>query len=263
MKLSFGLTGDLRAVAARAGPSVAGSLTSFLGGAVRARVIIALACVLGLSGGDVATVGASATELRHGLHISNTGIGALVAVTLLVGAVATVPFGVLADHVRRTTALGAAVSLWGIAMIWCAAAPSFGVLLIARLFLGIVTAAAGPLIASLTGDYFASSERGRIYGLLLTGELIGTGFGFLVAGDVAVLSWRAAFLALALPRSCSDGSSSVCPSPPVVGRARSRMRPLPAAACRRRTPPRRSDWPASGVSIPAGGRPAILATCRS
>jgi len=199
MKLRFGLTGGLQTGAARAGPSVAGSLTALLGGALRARVIVVLACVLGLSGGDVATVGASATELRHGLHISNTGIGSLVAVTLLVGALATVPFGVLADHVRRTVTLGAAVALWGVAMIWCAAAPSFEVLLVARLFLGIVTAAAGPLIASLVGDYFASTERGRIYGLLLAGELVGTGFGFVVAGDVAVLSWRAAFLVLAVP----------------------------------------------------------------
>jgi MFS family permease len=199
MRHTLGVTGSVRAVAARAGPSMAGSLTSLLGGAQRARVIVVLACVLGLSGGDVATVGASATELRHGLHISDTGIGVLLASTLVVGAVATVPFGVLADHVRRTATLAAAVALWGVAMIWCAAAPDFGMLVVARLFLGVVTAAAGPLIASLSGDYFEGSERGRVYSFLLTGELVGTGFGFLVTGDVAAISWRAAFLVLAVP----------------------------------------------------------------
>jgi predicted MFS family arabinose efflux permease len=170
-----------------------------LGGVERARVIVVLACVLGLGGADVATVGASATELRQGLHISNTDIGLLVAVTSLVGAVACLPFGVLADRVRRTWTLGGAIVFWGVAMLWSAAAGSFHELLLARLFLGAVTAATGPLVASLVGDYFGGSERGRIYGFILTGELLGAGFGFAVTGDIAVLSWRAAFVILALP----------------------------------------------------------------
>jgi len=158
-----------------------------------------LAAVLGLSGADVATVGASATELRHALGISDTQVGLLVASTLLVGALATLPFGVLADHVRRTRTLAIAIALWGVAMGWSAAATGYEMLLVARLFLGIVTAAAGPLVASLVGDYFDGRERGRVWGLILTGELVGVGFGFLVSGDIALLSWRAAFVVLALP----------------------------------------------------------------
>jgi predicted MFS family arabinose efflux permease len=64
---------------------------------------------------------------------------------------------------------------------------------------GVVTAAAGPLIASLVGDYFEGGERGRTWGFILTGELIGVGFGFVVTGDIAVFSWRAAFVVLAVP----------------------------------------------------------------
>ena len=158
-----------------------------------------LACILGLSAADVSTVGASATELRSGLHISNTDIGLLVAVTSLVAAVATLPFGVLADRIRRTWTLAAVIVLWGAAMLWSATVGDFGELLLARLFLGGVTAAAGPLVASLIGDYFAPSERGRIYGFILAGELVGAGFGFAVTGDIATLSWRAAFVILALP----------------------------------------------------------------
>lgn len=186
------------AVLAAAG--VAGDqLTDAMGGPRRARVIVILACVLGLSGADAATVGASATELRHGLGISNTDIGLLVSVSSLVAAAATLPFGVLADRVRRTRTLGLAISLWGVAMLWSASAGSFHELLLARLFLGAVTAAAGPTVASLVGDYFSGSERGRIWGFILTGELLGAGFGFAVTGDIAALSWRAAFVILALP----------------------------------------------------------------
>ena len=65
--------------------------------------------------------------------------------------------------------------------------------------LGAVTAAAGPMVASLVGDYFDGSERGRIYSYILTGELVGAGIGFAVTGDIAALSWRAAFILLAVP----------------------------------------------------------------
>ena len=138
---------------AAAGGRAADRLTVALGGATRARVVVVLACVLGLSGADFATVGASATELRSGLGITNTDIGLLVAVTSLTAAVATMPFGVLADRVRRTS-LGAAIALWSIAMFWSAVVTNFNELLLSRLFLGIVTASAGPLVASLVGDYF-------------------------------------------------------------------------------------------------------------
>jgi MFS family permease len=181
------------------GRAGARALTNALGGAERTRVIVLLASVLALSSADASTVGAAATPLRHALKINNTDIGLLVSVTSLVAAIASIPFGVLADRVRRTWTLAAAIVLWGAAMIWSATVSTFGELLLTRVFLGGVTAAAGPLIASLIGDYFAASERGRIYGYILAGELAGAGIGFAVTGDIAALSWRAAFVLLALP----------------------------------------------------------------
>lgn len=174
-------------------------VVSSLGGRERARVIVVLASVLALSSADTATVGASAIELRRALHISNTDIGLLVAVTAVVGAVFSLPFGALADRIRRTGMLAVAIVAWGAAMIWSATAGSFGELLLARLSLGAVTAAAGPAVASLVGDWFPGAERGRVYSSILTGELLGAGVGFAVTGDVAALSWRAAFVILALP----------------------------------------------------------------
>jgi MFS family permease len=95
--------------------------------------------------------------------------------------------------------LAATIVLWGVAMLWSATVSSFGELLLARLFLGAVTAAAGPVTASLVGDWFAPSERGRIYAYITSGELIGAAIGFGVTGGIATLSWRAAFVILALP----------------------------------------------------------------
>ena len=187
------------AAAARLGRAGSHALTTSLGGGERARVILVLAAVLGLASADAATVGASAIQLRHDLGINNTDVGLLVTVTSLVAAVASLPFGVLADRVTRTRLLGGAVALWGVAMIWSASVPTFDRLLLARVFLGGVTAAAGPVVASLVGDWFASGERGRIYGYIIAGELVGAAIGFAVTGGIATLSWRAAFVILALP----------------------------------------------------------------
>ena len=191
--------GVAAAAAGRLGRAGGRALTTALGGRERTRVILLLAAVLALASADTATVGASAIQLRHDLGINNTDVGLLVTVTSLIAAAASLPFGVLADRVTRTRVLGAAIVLWGAAMIWSATAPTFGQLLVARLFLGAVTAAAGPIVASLVGDWFAASERGRIYSYILSGEFIGAAIGFSVTGGIATLSWRAAFVILALP----------------------------------------------------------------
>ena len=191
--------GAAAGAAGRLGRSGSRALTTALGGRERTRVIVLLASALALASADTATVGASAIQLRHDLHINNTDVGLLVSVTSLVAAAASLPLGVLADRVTRTRMLGAAIVLWGVAMIWSASVSTFGHLLLARVFLGGVTATAGPAIASLVGDWFASAERGRVYGYILSGELIGSAIGFAVTGGVAALSWRAAFVILAIP----------------------------------------------------------------
>ena len=191
--------GVAAASAGRLGRAGSRALTTALGGRERTRVILLLASVLALASADTATVGASAIQLRHDLGINNTDVGLLVTITSLVAAAASLPFGVLADRVTRTRLLGGAIVLWGAAMIWSATAPSFGRLVLARVFLGGVTAAAGPIVASLVGDWFAPSERGRIYGYVISGELVGAAIGFSVTGGIATLSWRAAFVILALP----------------------------------------------------------------
>jgi MFS family permease len=202
-----------RSLAEATADAVVRAVTHALGGAERARVIVLLAGVLALSSADASTVGAAAAPLRSSLHISNTDIGLLVSVTSIVAALASLPFGMLADHVRRTRVLGATITLWAVAMFWSATVSSFGELLLTRVFLGAVTASAGPLVASLIGDYFPSSERSRIWGYVLAGELVGSGVGFGVTGGIAALSWQAAFVVLALPALILAGLVFRMPEP--------------------------------------------------
>jgi len=177
-----------------------GRLRAAVGGTARLRVVIVLACVLGLDSADQATIGATAVQLERALHIGNTEVGLLVTVSTGIGALATLPIGALTDRVNRTRLLAGAIVVWSAAMLLSGASGSFLMLLITRLALGAVIATASPLVASLTGDLFPAAERGRIYGFILTGELIGTGIGFLVSGDIAaIFSWRYAFWVLAAP----------------------------------------------------------------
>lgn len=180
--------------------AAADRLAAVVGGPARGHVVLVLGAVLALSSADQATVGSAGSEIERALGIDNTQLGILAAVTPLMGALGSIPAGMLVDRVRRTHLLPLAVALWSAAMLVSAASASYVMLVLTRVALGAVAATAGPSVASLTGDFFPSRERGRIYGFVLSGELLGAALGFLVTGEVAgAVSWRAAFAVLALP----------------------------------------------------------------
>ncbi len=177
-----------------------GEVVKRVGGPARARVITLFALVLALNGADASTVGAIAPQLESGLHINNTDLGLLSSVSLLVGAVFTIPVGLLVDRTKRMPLLSISIVLWSLATLFSAFAGSFGSLLLTRLALGAVAATAGPAISSLTGDYFAANERGVIWSYILVGEAAGTAFGFIISGFVAsAFHWQAAFVVLSIP----------------------------------------------------------------
>jgi MFS family permease len=182
------------------GKVVRGEVVKRVGGPARARVITAFAAVLALGSADAATVGAVAPQLERSLHIDNAEIGLLSSVALLVGAVFVIPVGLLVDRTKRMPLLSASVALWSVASLFSGFAGSYSALLLTRVALGAVTATAGPAIASLTGDYFPARERGSVYAYILGGEVAGTAVGYAVSGTLAsAISWRAAFIALAIP----------------------------------------------------------------
>ena len=122
------------------------------------------------------------------------------SVSLLVGAVFTIPVGLLVDRYKRMPILAGSIVLWSIASLLSAFTSTYEGLLLTRLALGAVAASAGPAIASLTGDYFPARERGQIYAYVLGGEIAGTAVGFIVSSSVAsLIDWRAAFVLLAIP----------------------------------------------------------------
>jgi MFS family permease len=177
-----------------------GRVVRFVGGPARTRVVVLFGCVLALSSAQISTVGAVAPQLEASLHLDNTKIGLLNSVTLVIAALAVIPVGLIVDRIKRIPMLSISIVLWSIATILGAVASSYGTLLLTRVVLGVVSASAGPAIASLTGDYFPSRERGRVYGYILTGEILGTAVGFIICGNVSsAFGWRASFWVLGIP----------------------------------------------------------------
>jgi predicted MFS family arabinose efflux permease len=175
-------------------------LFTVAGGRERAKAIVLLAAVLSLASADLGAVGAAAPVLVPALHLDATEVGLLVSLSSLAAGVATVPVGVLADRRPRVPMLAASIVLWSAGAVACGVAGSFAALLVVRLALGAVTATAGPTVASLTGDLFPDRERSHVYGLILTGELAGSGVGFFGSGTLAgLVGWPAAFWWLAVP----------------------------------------------------------------
>ncbi|WP_091105453.1 MFS transporter [Nonomuraea pusilla] len=190
---------DDRGLADRAADVLLRRLATVVGGRARAQVIVILACVLALDSADKGMVGALAPALRQDLGINETEVGALVAVSSGAGALAALPVGLLTDRVNRVRLLLVSIALWAAAMAAGGLSGSFEMLLCSRVALGAVSATSGPTISSLVGDYFPVAERGRIYGFILAGEMVGAGFGLMVIGDLGyLLTWRLSFCFLAL-----------------------------------------------------------------
>lgn len=232
-----------RAATARAG---SGNLVvRIFGGPRRARVVLVLAAALGLDGAGKAAVAATTPDLTQSLGADQTEIGLLVSVASLATAVCMLPAGVLADRLRRTWLLAIGTACWGAAMLLAGMAPGYGWLLAAEVLVGASVATTIPVVASLTGDYFPAAERARMYGLILCGELAGTGAGFLVSGEIAALTvWRAAFWIMVVPAAVIAFAVARLPEPsrggqPTLGEATSepdRSRQVAETARPRRLP---------------------------
>ncbi|MEU7872872.1 MFS transporter [Dactylosporangium sp. NPDC049140] len=221
-----------------------GRFKALFGGPARTRVILLFAGVFAMGSADLGMLGALARELEGAFRIGHAQLGLLATMSSGVGALATIPMGALADQVVRVRLLIYTIVLWSLALLVGGAAQSYLWLLLSRLALGGATTAAGPLLASLTGDLIPAAERAKVYGWILTGEMIGAGAGLIVGANIgAAVSWRYGFwllgllglgLAVAvfrwLPEPARGGASRLPPGAHEIPRAAPvRMRGNPVA----------------------------------
>jgi hypothetical protein len=159
-----------------------------VGGPARGRFVLVLAAVLGLSGGRHRDDLGHRRQSRTGLSCREHPDRDPAVGGGLVGAVFTIPVGILTDRTRRTRLLAGSILMWAAATVLSRAATFYTWLLVARVVLGAVTATTGPTVASLTGDFLPAADRGQIDGLILSRDLLGSGIGYVVSGDLSSLT---------------------------------------------------------------------------
>src|SRR4051812_2939892 len=122
--------------------------------------------------------------IAHDLHVSTASAGLLVTLTQVgyaTGILLIVPLGDVRNRRRLvTTAMLCAT----VALVLCAVAPSFGVLLAAITVLGVTTVG-GQILVPLAGDLADEDERGRVVGTVMSGVLTGILASRTISGLVA------------------------------------------------------------------------------
>jgi predicted MFS family arabinose efflux permease len=166
----------------------------------RLKAVVVMAAVLGLQSADAGAIGSLAAPIESAFGVGNVAIGLLGTASTLIGVITAIPYGVLVDRGRRVRLLQVVALVWGLATIANGLAPSYWSLVAIRVFQGGATAVVGPALASLAGDIFPPNDRSRLWSYVLTGELVGAGFGIAVTGIVSgFASWRAALSVLGIP----------------------------------------------------------------
>ncbi|MFL6205822.1 MAG: MFS transporter [Acidimicrobiales bacterium] len=140
------------------------------------------------------------TPIQDEFGVSDFAIGVLLACSLLVSGIITVPAGYLADRWVRTRAIGWTVVVWSGITALGGAALSFPMLVGIRSALGFGQATTEPSAASLLGDYYPPDERGKAFSIQQVMAIAGGGIGIALGGAMSALfNWRIGMLVAAIP----------------------------------------------------------------
>lgn len=124
-----------------------------------------------------------------GLLVTATQIGYAIGIFFIV------PLG---DFVQRKRLISIVMVLSVIALLSCAFAPSFMILALSLLSMGIVTIS-GQVILPLAGDLSSAEERGHIVGIVSSGITTGILFSRFASGIIAGFwGWRSVYLIAAI-----------------------------------------------------------------
>jgi MFS family permease len=126
--------------------------------------------------------------------LSDTRLGSLSSIVALMVGVLTFPLSVIADRWGRVRSIVLMATLWSLATLGCAAAASYGEMLLARAFVGLGEAAYGSVGVALILSIFPARLRSTLTGAFMAGGAFGSVLGMAFGGVVAVhMGWRAAF----------------------------------------------------------------------
>jgi MFS family permease len=132
--------------------------------------------------------------------LSDTELGLILSVFIIVSSIATIPAGWVADHYRRTRVIGWTLLSWSGLIMLSATAVNYVNLLVARAAMGIGQAVDDPASTSFLGDSYPSRMRARVFSLQQVSLFLGGGIGLALGGAVGnAVGWRWAFAVVAVP----------------------------------------------------------------
>ncbi|AGL20652.1 MFS transporter [Actinoplanes sp. N902-109] len=150
-------------------------------------------------GTDLFVVSPLLPAMSRDYGVSTAAAGNSVTVFSIVYVIGAPWFGTLADRFGRRSVLVAGLAVFAVANLLTGLAPTFAVLMAARVLAGIAAAAVSPSVYALIGQTAPPARRGVWMSTVVAGFLIslvtGAPIGTLAA---AAFGWRAAFVGLAL-----------------------------------------------------------------
>ena len=149
---------------------------------------------------DRQVLGALLEPIRKEFHLSDTQLGALGTLPIVLYALVGLPFGRLADSGSRKRLLAAGVVVWGALTGMGGLVKSYLMLLFSRLGVYVGEAVCAPAGTSWIGDLFPPDQRSRALAFFMLGVPIGGALSYAISGPVAqAWGWRAALMLAAAP----------------------------------------------------------------
>ena len=139
--------------------------------------------------------------IRAEISLSDTQLGLLGGIAFAIFyTFAGIPIERWADVGVRKNIVSLAIVIWSAMTVFTSTAKSFGMLLVARIGVGIGEAGCSPPIHSLIADLYPERKRATALSIYSLGIPIGGALGTLIGGWVGeYFGWRMAFLVVGFP----------------------------------------------------------------
>lgn len=149
---------------------------------------------------DRQVAGAVVEPVRKEFHLTDTQIGLLNTISLILYGLVGLPIGLLADRISRKKLLAVGILVWT-AFTACARwVHSYSFLMVTRLGVGVGEATAAPTATSWIGDLFPAEQRSKPLALFMLGVPVGGALSFFFTGPIALrFGWRTAMVVAAAP----------------------------------------------------------------
>jgi MFS family permease len=164
--------------------------------------IVLLALVAFIDSVDRGVFNGVISLVKEDLGFSDTSIGFIGSMFIVMSFIATIPAGYMADRLRRTRVIAVVLGSWGLISALNAGVQNLWQFLLVRGALGVGETIDNPSSQSLIADYYPAMHRGRAYAYQRAAPTVGTAVGLALGGAVGgALGWRAAFLVVGVPGS--------------------------------------------------------------